>query len=138
MKGSLEGCRAKVERARQHIRDLETAIHAFFNTNPYVVSTKRNPQTRQLVYYVVSVRDTSPVIPIIAGDAFQNLRSVLDHLAYQLVWVGTGGKGPFSRIYFPAKFNSASEYKTERHRQVQGMRPDAIKAIDAVEPYKGG
>ncbi len=138
MTGSLDGCRAKVERAKKHVSDLQNAIDAFFKTNPYVVGPKRDPETRKLIYYVVSVRDTPLAIPAIAGDAFQNLRSALDHLAFQLWQVGTGGKGPFEHVYFPARFNSAAEYKAKRLGQVQGMRPDAIKAIDAVEPYKGG
>lgn len=138
MSGSLAGCRAKIERAKQHIHDLNTTIVAFFDTKPYVVGTKRNPDTRQLIYYVVSVPDTPPTILTIAGDVFQNLRSALDHLAYQLVFVGTKGRGPFEHVYFPARFNSASEYESKRMGQVQGMRQEAIKAIDAIEPYQGG
>jgi hypothetical protein len=34
--------------------------------------------------------------------------------------------------------DTASKYETGRQPKVKGMRPQAIKAIDALKPYKGG
>jgi hypothetical protein len=131
----LAPIRVKIERAKEHIRDLEVEVRSFLMTNPYIVGPKRNPQTRQLIYYLVSVRDTSPRISAIIGDVIHNLRSALDHLAYQLVLVGGGT--PSKQTYFPIS-EDAAKYKTERPGKVKGMRPDAIKAIDAIKPYGGG
>jgi len=133
----LKGVQAKVERAKHHVQDLNGALQTFFDSKPYVVGTKRNPQTRQLIYYVVSVREGPAIVNVIAGEVLQSLRSALDHLAYQLVLVGTGQPGPFNHVYFPI-FNSAQEYEAEKLRQIKGMRKKAIDAIDAVKPYKGG
>jgi len=127
----------KIERAKQHIHDLKAAIRAFLDTHPYVVKTKRNPQTRQLIYYLSDVRKTPPVIAAITGDALQNLRSALDHLAYHLFRVGAGDTAAPSQVCFPI-FDSAAEYKAWVHAKVKGMRKDAIDTIDAVKPYKGG
>ncbi len=129
--------RAKVERAKQHIRQLDTELRAFFDARPYVVGAKRNPQTRQLVYYVSSVRDTPISIATMTGDVLHSLRSALDHLAYQLVLVGTGQPGPFTHVYFPIA-DDAAKYKAESPGKVKGMRQAAIDAINAVKPYKGG
>src|ERR1019366_8328710 len=63
----------------------------FFTTNPYRVGTKRNPQTRQLIYYLTSVQDVPARIAAIAGEVLQALRSALDHLAYALFRAGPGG-----------------------------------------------
>ena len=81
--------RVKVERAKEHIRDLEAEVRSFLSKSPYVVGAKRDPQTRKLIYYVANVSETPIKIAPIAGDVIQNLRSALDHLAYQLVIVGT-------------------------------------------------
>jgi hypothetical protein len=137
MSDRLIGCRTKIDRAKQHIRDAETTIRTFLDTKPYVVGTKRNPQTRELIYYLVSVRETPHELAAIAGDALQNLRSALDHLAYQLVFVGTNGNGPFDHVYFPI-FDDVVKYEAGKHGRVKGMRSDAISAIDAVKPYRGG
>lgn len=133
----LEGVKTKVERAKHHVNELEAALRAFYKTNPYVGATKRDPQTRKLVYYLVSVRDVPPDISVIAGEVLQSLRSALDHLAYQLVLVGTGQPGPFNHVYFPI-FDSASKYEAGKLGQIKGMRQDAIDAIGAIKPYKGG
>jgi hypothetical protein len=47
--------RLKIERADKHIRDLEATLRSFFEANPYKIATKRNPQTRQLIYYIETV-----------------------------------------------------------------------------------
>jgi len=137
MSDRLEGVKAKVGRAKLHFAELNAALGAFFGTNPYVVGTKHDPQTRRLIYYLVSVRAVPSEISVIAGEVLQSLRSALDHLAYQLVLVGTGRSGPFTNVYFPI-FDSVAKYKTGKLGQIKGMRQDAINAIDAIKPYKGG
>ncbi len=133
----LSNISVKIERARKHFTELELEVKAFLDSKPYQVGVKRNVDTQQLVYYVSSVKSVPPIIAAITGDVVHNLRSALDHLAYHLVDVGTCGKGPFRHVYFPIYAN-AKEYKKQRHEKVQGMRQDAVKAIDALQPYKGG
>jgi hypothetical protein len=128
---------AKVERAKKHVSDLEAGVGTFLGTQPYVVRTNRDPQTRQPVHYLASVGNTPVVLATITGDAIQNLRSALDHLAHHLVSVGKGRPGPFYHSEFPI-FDSATEYETGKGRKIEGMRPEAKQAIDAVKPYKGG
>jgi hypothetical protein len=106
----LAPIRVKVERAKEHIRDLEAEVSSFLSTNPYMVGTKRDPQTRRLIYYLVSVRNPSPRISAIIGDVIHNLRSALDHLAYQLVLAG--GARPSTQTYFPIS-EDATKYKAE-------------------------
>jgi hypothetical protein len=133
----LASVQAKIKRAQKHIQELDVALKAFFDTNPYVVGAKRDPQTRKPIYYLVSVKEVDTDIAAIAGNVLQDLRSALDHLAYQLVQVGTGRPGPFTHVYFPI-FDSATRYEAGKLAQTKGMRQDAIDTIDAVKPYKGG
>lgn len=137
MSDPLDGPRRKIERAKKHIQELRLELQAFFDTRPYVVGTKRSPETRQLIYYLIDVRQTPAMIPVIAGEVLQNFRSALDHLAYQLVLIGTGQPGPFPHVYFPI-FDSAEKYEAGKMRQIRGMRQEAIDALDALKPYGGG
>lgn len=82
----------KVKRAKEHASHLDAQVSAFLNTNPYTVGAKRNPDTRQLIYYVTGVETTPDCLPLLAGDAIQNLMSALGHLAYQLVCSDTGDR----------------------------------------------
>jgi hypothetical protein len=131
--------RIKVQRAREHIRDLEIEVRSFLGTNPYRVGTKRDPQTRRLIYYLVEVRPVPERIGAIVGDVLQNLRSALDHLAYQLFRRGPGitDSSPAGHVYFPIS-DDAAKHQTGSQGKVHGMGQDAIDAIDATRPYKGG
>jgi hypothetical protein len=128
----------KVERAKKHISDLDGEIKAFLKTNPYKVAVKRNPDTRRLIYYLASVEPTPDCLPLLAGDAIQNLMSALDHLAYQIVCSDTGDHPPNPNwIYFPIADN-AEKYEAKKRGKIEGARPETFEAIDALKPYKGG
>jgi hypothetical protein len=127
----------KVERANKHIRDLNTAIVAFMATNPYKVLAKHDAQTRKPVYYLADVQPVPAEIPVILGDAIHGLRTALDHLAQQLYLVGSGASvSRRETSFFIAP--KASEYKRVVGGKVEKMRREAIEALAALEPYKGG
>jgi len=72
------------------------------------------------------------------GDAIQNMRGALDHLAYQLFLVGSRGvQSDGHRVYFPIS-ESAQKFDSSLLGKVNGMRPDAIARLRTIEPYKGG
>jgi len=129
--------RVKIERAKKHLHDMEAEVRLFLEGKPYVIGTRGDPETGRRIYYLVSVREPALGLAAMVGDVLQNLRSALDHLAYQLVLVGTRGVTPSRRVYFPIA-DDGTKYKTEKPGRVKGMRQDAIDAIDALKPYKGG
>jgi hypothetical protein len=136
----LTRIRQKIERAARHISELESEIKAFLSRlpQPYRAEARRDPQTREVVYYApVTVPETPLKISLVAGDVIQNLRSALDHLAYQLFMVGSRGGTTARHVYFPIS-ESHEKYHREAPGKVKGMNQDAIKAINALKPYKDG
>jgi hypothetical protein len=130
--------RLKIDRANHHIDCLNAAIKAFVDTSPYKVTTKRDPESRKLIYYVESAKPIPIIVAAIAGDALHCLRDALDHLTQQLYLVGTGNmKGYRDQTSFPIS-PTAKDFKKGLVRKVEGMRQDAIDAICAIEPYVGG
>jgi len=131
----------KVERAKKHVLEFKGAIDAFRESKPQAIGTKRNPQTRQLIYYVSRAEPVPPSIAAIAGDVVQNLRTALDYLHQHLLMVGTGSdtprKGKDATFYIDGDPNP-NHYKTSAPAKVQGLRQDAIDALKRIEPYKGG
>jgi hypothetical protein len=97
----------------------------------------KRDSTRRLIYYVSRVEPTPTFFATITGDAIENLRSALDHLAYQLFLVGTNGTTGGRHVYFPIDRDIA-EYRRNLPRRTRGMRQDAIDTLNAIEPYKGG
>jgi hypothetical protein len=125
----------KLDRAKSHISETEISIRAFMDAKPYVVSTKRDPQSRRLVYYLSTVREPPDKLSAIIGDALQNLRSTLDHLAWQLV--EANGQRPTRDTTFPI-FKDAVSYQGGRTVKVTGMSVAVIQIIDELKPYAGG
>ncbi|HEY4579569.1 MAG TPA: hypothetical protein VIG89_00920 [Candidatus Acidoferrales bacterium] len=129
---------SKLKRTKKHIADLEIEIRRFLDTNPYKVGTKRDPESRKLIYYVSSVQPTPDCLPLITGDAIQNMMSALDHLAYQLVFLDTNDRPPNPKwIYFPIQ-DTADKYEAQNRGKMEGALQDTFDAIDAIKPYKGG
>ena len=130
--------RAKVQRARKHLRDLEAELGAFRDRSMTIASGPRDNQG--VVRGPYTLHDL-PVIPIdaltAAGDVVHNLRSALDHLAYQLAIVGSPGAEPGRQVEFPIAKDLAT-YESDKPRKVKGMRPEAVRAIDLLKPYHGG
>ncbi len=134
----IDWVRVKIVRATDHQRSLEEEVRAFLGSSPYRVATKTDPASRRLIYYVESVQDTPVRISSIAGDVLQNLRSALDHLAFELFMVGTLGKaGDGRHVSFPI-FDDANGYNTYAADKVKGMPGKAVAAIDSIKPYRGG
>jgi hypothetical protein len=128
----------KVERAKKHLRDLDEAIDQFLGTSPYGVGHRRDPETRRLVYFVRNVEPTPDCLPLLAGDAVQNLMGALDHLAYQMVCCDTRDQPPKPNgIYFPIADN-AEKYRKEKRGKMLGALQETLDAIDALKPYKEG
>lgn len=125
----------KVDRASQHISDLNEAVMSFHKSGPYIFSHEDSTGLRQRAFYVRFKKPISPRWAGLIGDALQNLRSALDHLATHLVDIGSE-----PRVKLPCYpiFESAQKYESGKLRKIGGARPDAIKAIDATEPYVGG
>lgn len=131
----------KIQRAYKHIQDLEEAAEPFIGSIFKTVSLQANPQTGQSGLHIGSMNIYTSDIPAIAGDAVHNLKSALDHLAFQLVAAGTESGVPrterWDDIQFPLAYD-AETYERRKQRYIQGARVEAIKVIDGFKPYKGG
>lgn len=134
MDDPLLGARLKIERARQHLKTLGHETRVFTESQPYRTVIEPDPETGD---QVVRVRLTRPErrIPLrlglIAGDAIHNLRSALDHLAWQLAVIGDG---PDRFTQFPL-FDDAHEYRRLEHRLLHGIVKGHRTRIEALQPY---
>jgi len=129
--------RVKFERARAHLSALETEVTPLQGQNLWVVGGKENKPTGREYFNPRPLPILPFNVPATACDVIQNLRGCLDHLAYQLARVGTADAEPSRSVSFPI-FEDVVRYQSGKASRVAGMRPDAVKAIDALKPYKGG
>lgn len=129
--------RRKVERAKNHIADLDHRIHLFFTgpPNPYPIIKENDPETGDVVFKLGKCSPIPEDFPLIIADALQNLRTALDHLVWQLIL--SNGRTPSVASAFPI-CKTVEQYETDSPRKVEGVSSEAIKMIDALKPYGGG
>jgi hypothetical protein len=113
---ALEGVRLKLERAEHVIDELNQAVIDYLAENPYRVVGEFERETSE---YVLRGEVTKPTayLGVIAGDVAHNLRSALDHLAWQLALLNSAT--PYDRTQFPialspGEFNSRTGQKMIR------------------------
>lgn len=132
----LRDVRAKLKRAKEHIKDLDSEVAAFIGSMPYLIDRQLHPERPEyIVYWIHSTRPIPPAIATRAGDALANIRAALDNLAYALVLAN--GETPTTQTYFPISDDQVN-YKRQAPRKVRGMSQAAKKMIDACKPYKEG
>ena len=132
---SLKGPRLKLDRAKSHLGDLVEAIKRFYETDPYDEVIKDNPETQRREFRVTRADPLPDELALISGDVIHNLRSALDHLAWQLI-VANGGK-PNQNTAFPI-WGSESKFKSSRPGYAKGASKQALDLLYGLQPYKGG
>lgn len=140
---SLKGCRAKLERARFFLDELRAREETFqgqgwpFELRPAetILEQGEGWHKEWLIYRCHVTRPIPDDLSLIAGDAAHNMRSALDHLAYQLVLLNN--KTPSKRTAFPI-FDTRPTSKGARQRfqaAIKLMRRDHQDAIKKLQPY---
>ena len=128
--------RAKVERAKQNLIDMEASLNKFYG---YVPGAKRKIRSfkrseGQLLTYEIPF-DTLCA----AGDVISNLVGAFDHLTYQLVmaFAPNTTEEILRSVYFPLAEDRAG-YKSRLKTIKKLIHPDAVELIKAIKPYASG
>lgn len=136
MSERLKGPRAKVERAKEHVRDLEVEIGTFFESGPYEVGPDEESEPGKRLTKLTKAESPPCRLALIAGDVVHNLRSALDLLFWQLVEANE--VTPTRQDSFPIH-DTAQKFEAGGVPQVEGrISKDAIDVLRAIKPYKGG
>jgi len=134
-KPELAGARAKIERAKEHIRNLDREKTIFLASDAYKVTPEFYVEKNVTAYFLDKCLVMPENISLLIGDAVHNLRTALDYLAYSLIPVIPGEDR--THIYFPI-CESAKKYETQSGGKTKGMPDPLKKRIDAFKPYAGG
>ena len=103
MELDLTECRARLAWASQHLLRLKEAVAEYEQSEPYSLRQEFIP-TQYMASLYVSSKPLPMEISFMAGDVLHNLRSTLDHLAWQLA-LSTGARSPS----FPLGVDPASK-----------------------------
>ena len=132
---SLKNPKLRLERAKEHLDILHVEIREFLNTKPPSITTEENTQDG-LYILRCQIPTIDPRLAIIAGDAVDNLRSVLDHIAWQVAL--TIGRRPYKRTAFPIVDENTTKKMRTFDDITKDIPPTAIDKIKAFQPYHRG
>lgn len=130
---SLDGVRAKLDRAHEHLTALHAETGAFVESEAHAF---RGQVQKEESRYVVrlEMREAPPIrLSILVGDLVHNLRSALDHLITQLVVLN--GEKPTNRNAFPILMEPNPGALSQ---QLNGVDPEIVSWIETIQPYNGG
>jgi len=138
---SFTGAERKIDRAREHVNALDKAINRFLETEPY--AAERRLKARDRIHEYVLVRYTEPpdCLGLLVGDAVHNLRSALDHVAFELALKGAQAIGhtmtseQARRIQYPV-VDCSTDFKSQLNRGCLRYVESVPKAfIERHQPY---
>jgi len=123
---------AKVFRSITHLESLDHEIKAFLSGEPYEIISEFNVNERTYTYRAKPRQDIPLHIRVLTGEVLAQLRSTLDHLAWQLALLN--GPNPAPNTEFPI-FTDDAAYTQQRQRKIGSLPPSAQTIIDGLQPY---
>jgi len=132
---SLLNPNLKVERAKTHLDVLDGRVADFTRPDRYRVSPSDDLEAGQ--YVVVLENDFPPLdLGTIAGDFINNLRSALDHLAWQLAALTTAT--PSRDLCFPICGTYSVSTEEYIRKCTSDFPTEAVSVVQSFQPYNSG
>jgi hypothetical protein len=127
----------KLVRAQEHLKAFNAQLAEWTETNPYMLHFEMHDDRRQVAVKLAVLREPPTELGIIVGDCVHNLRGVLDHLAFTLP--RSAGTDPRWEEWsqFPI-CDAPTGFKSSAPRYLLGVDPNAVTAVEGLQPYFGG
>lgn len=136
---SMEGPDGKLRRAKQHAETLKAHVALTFDLDHHRITVEDDPDACQYVFRVFDLQLTDPDWSLFLGDCVHNLRSALDHLAFQLAILGKGLRALTDKearaCGFPI-FEDPTEFPNPRKTgPIRLLRPGEQTRITELQPF---
>jgi hypothetical protein len=133
MSHPLDGCWAKIERAKEQIQNLEGEITALLNSGAYSIAGECQLDRQRYVFKIVG-----PSVPlriaVVAGEIVHHLRSGFDHVIWALA--SKNRLPDEERITFPVCETPEKYAKAVRDGMIKGIPASEHPLIEAQQPYR--
>ncbi len=141
----------KIERAQYHLEAINKAVRDFISEDNQIVIFERDPNIIDNYLVKIKFKSLPPqLLPLIVGDALQNLRSSLDHIALALTIRHSGeaiSKDVERACQFPIIGDTSKKGEPgmgpQMWRSNSGVKigmasPKAQRIIEVLQPYQRG
>jgi hypothetical protein len=141
MVSGIKSAEIKIAQAAKHLRAIKRYVSAYSAAQPHKVTTKPKGKKKLTV-----PKSPPKVISILAGEMIYQMRSALDHLAYELVKrnpnVAAIDPKWYEHCQFPLRINLPTNCtcplpKETFARDLPGIPDEVFKIIEKWQPYYG-
>jgi hypothetical protein len=137
MVSALNGCREKIKRAEEHREGLDREVATWLEARPMPFTAEYDSQTGSHIARITAVPEAIPTLRwgVIIGDVLHNLRSALDHLAWELAhWGGRTPSDP-GGVKFPIADSLVNFRSGAATRATKQMDAVHVAKIESLQPY---
>lgn len=136
----LASVRAKIDRADDYFKQIDSAIKGFLSAeleaHQSPIPRYKKAEGHQLAITTPVTKPLDPLLPLIVGDCIHNLRSALDHLAFQLAVMNNAGTEAERKIASPICEDGSDFKKFARHKVKPFVGKEAFAALQELQPYE--
>jgi hypothetical protein len=120
--------------SKMHLDALDIQITRYLEKPSGAVVIKQHG-TIEEPSVTITANEVPSIIRLIAGDAFQNLRSALDYLVWELVLANKGVPDEYNA--FPV-CRTPEGFKEAKKRRLRDVDPEATAIVDQLQPHHFG
>jgi len=122
-----------LNRAYQHITEFDAWVLAYRNQKPYKITRENNPASGKTTHKARVVEQPPLILPGIAFDAVNCMRSALDHAVFDAsVKLGGSPRPKYTKFPFGNDAGSAAKDLNRKYSEV----PDTLRPfLQATRPY---
>lgn len=109
----LGGSQQKLWRAKEHAQLLDRELDVFFSrkVDPAIIRAEVKPDDEHVFWWVVGwVNEPDLRLAAVVGEFMHSLRSSLDHLTFELSFLGTKGQIPGPANAFPCCYKRSGKH----------------------------
>jgi hypothetical protein len=134
---------AKIERAKEQIKYLESSVKEFLRTEMYSFDVDEDSESREWVHRLRIHKEMPLRFSIIVGEIVHDLRSALDNLICHLA--RKAGATDCSETGFPISNcdrvdaeRAANQYKSLVGSKVKSAGTQIVSIVENIKAYPGG
>jgi hypothetical protein len=128
----------KIQRAKNHINDLNRRIEAFLSEKPFTLFVHHQPKAGQAAARIKTEKPIPDEFGLIVGDAVHNLRSALDLTIYAMTSAKVSEQ-KLHKIEFPFPWKGAEGLdRAIDEGQVRFAGEKVVETVHNLKPYATG
>jgi hypothetical protein len=126
----------RIERAEEHLDDLESQIDSFFAENPYTQGVDPDADGIHETYKIRLTKRFPYRWRLLVTEIIEHLRASLDHATWQTAYLKTGDPN-IEQAAFPFA-KTAADLDHSMRRRSKNIPTEIQTLLRTFQPYKGG